>query len=197
MNWRKPTYLSYAAWRAYRFPAFFAQYSREYEHGINGETTTRALSRLLRHCRAAVPYYAELLDQAAEVGNTDPREYLQLLPILTKQAIRDNFERLQSTDLTSRKWCYNTSGGSTGEPIRLIQDSEYEDRCTAITMVFYSLLGHEIGQPIVRLWGDDRDVERGTQSPKARFFNWFTNTIWMSAYLMSPQRMRRYVATLN
>jgi phenylacetate-CoA ligase len=64
-------------------------------------------------------------------------------------------------------------------------------------MVYYSLLGHETGEPLVRLWGSDRDVEGGTQCPKARFFNWLTNTTWLSAYLMSPERMRRYVATLN
>src|SRR5207249_9397775 len=142
----------------------------------------------LEHCRAAVPYYGPLLERAGNIGAADPRDYLRRLPVLSKQLIRENFERLQSADLRRRKWSYNTSGGSTGEPIRLIQDSEYEDRSTAITMAFYRLLGHEIGQPIVRLWGSDRDVEQGTQSPKSCFFNWLTNTTWMSAYLMSPER---------
>jgi phenylacetate-CoA ligase len=131
------------------------------------------------------------------MGSADPREYLRRLPVLTKSTIRANFERLKSTDLDRRKWSYNTSGGSTGEPVRLIQDLEYEDRSKAITMVLYSLLGHEIGQPVIWLWGDDRDVQGGIRSPKARFFNWLTNTTWLSAYLMSPERMRRYVDTLN
>src|SRR5882724_4664841 len=61
MNWRNSTYLSYATLRGYRFPALYSQYQREYEQGVGGETTTRALVRLLRHCRAAVPYYSELL----------------------------------------------------------------------------------------------------------------------------------------
>jgi phenylacetate-CoA ligase len=197
MNWRKPVYLSYASLRGYRFPSLLSDYLREYEQGVSGETVTCALRQLLQHCRAAVPYYASLLDQAGEPGNADPRDYLRRLPILTKKGIRDRFEDLQSTDLHSRKWSYNTSGGSTGEPVRLIQDSEHEDRSTAIAMVVYSILGREIGQPAAWLWGSDRDVERGTQSPKARFFNWLTNTTWMSAYLMSPQQMRRYVATFN
>lgn len=197
MNWKKHAYLCYAALRGYRFPFLMSQYRREYEQGTGGQHTTQALVKLLRHCRAVVPYYGPLLEQAGEVGTTDPRDYLRRLPILTKRAIRENFERLQSTDLRSRKWCYNTSGGSTGEPIRLIQDSEYEDHSKAITMVYYSLLGYEIGQPLVWLWGSDRDVEGGTLSPKARFFNWLTNTTWLSAYLMSPERMGQYVSTLN
>src|SRR5437899_112930 len=199
MNWRKPIYLSYASLRGYRFPSFLSDYLREWERGCTRETVSTALSRLLSHCRNAVPYYADLLKKTGgRRGNeADPYQTLLRLPVLKKQTIRDSFERLQSTDLRNRKWSYNTSGGSTGEPVRLVQDSEYEDRSKAITMVFYSLLGHEIGQPLVWLWGADKDVEQGTQSPKACFFNWLTNTTWTSAYLMSRDRMRRYVATLN
>src|SRR5437879_1679001 len=185
MNWRKPIYLSYASLRGYRFPAFLSYYSREWERGCARETISTALSQLLWHCRNAVPYYADLLKKTGcgQSGSLDPREELLHLPVLKKQTIRDRFERLQSTDLRSRKWSYNTSGGSTGEPVRLVQDSEYEDRSTAVTMAYYCLLGHEIGQPIVRLWGSERDIEQGTQSPKACFFNWLTNTTWMSAFL--------------
>src|SRR5687767_14427386 len=61
MNWRKSAYLSYASARGYRFPALLASYSREYERGANRDTTARALEQLLRHCRDAVPHYADWL----------------------------------------------------------------------------------------------------------------------------------------
>jgi phenylacetate-CoA ligase len=61
----------------------------------------------------------------------------------------------------------------------------------------YRLLGYEVGQPIVRLWGSERDLEQGTRSPKARFFNWLTATSWLNAFRMSPERMQDFVATLN
>ncbi len=197
MNWRNTVYLSYAACRGYRFPSLFSQYRREYERGVDEKATLKALTELLQHCRTSVPYYAESIDHAGKMGNADPRDYLRRLPLLTKQTIRVNAQMMHSTDLGRRQWTYNTSGGSTGEPISLIQDAEYEDRCRAITMVFYSLLGYETGQPSVRLWGSERDIEGGTKSRKARFFNWLTATTWMNAFLMSPERMRRYVETLN
>jgi phenylacetate-coenzyme A ligase PaaK-like adenylate-forming protein len=192
-------YLSYATRRGYRFPSYWSQYWDECERGCTGATTLAALHQLLRHCRKAVPYYADLLKKApcGESGTIDPREELLRLPVLTKHTIRTNLEGLQSTDLQHRSWSHNTSGGSTGEPVRLVQDAEYEDRSRAITMVFYSLLGYQTGQATVRLWGSERDVEGGTGSPKARFFNWLTATTWLNAFLMSPVRMRQYVETLN
>src|SRR5258708_32695240 len=149
MNWRKTAYFSYATLRGYRFPALLAQYSREYENGASGETVTQALTQLLRHCRQSVPFYADTFRRLgdARLEKADPVEYLSRLPVLTKETIRANFAKLQSTDLGRRKWCYNTSGGSTGEPVRLIQDREYEDRSTALSMLCHSLLGCDVGKP--------------------------------------------------
>ena len=42
------------------------------------------------------------------------------------EPLRERFEDLKSDDLSQRRWKYNTSGGSTGEPVRFIQDQEYE-----------------------------------------------------------------------
>ncbi len=199
MNWRKPAYLTYASWRGYQFPSLLAHYSRDYERGAGYETATRALAKLLRHCEQFVPYYAESMRQFHDLrlDEVDPSDYLPHLPMLRKETIRREFDQLRSVDLAQRQWIYNTSGGSTGEPVRLIQDREYEDRCKAITLLCLAQMKCDVGQPIVRLWGSERDLEGRTQSPKARVFNWLTNTTWLNAFHMSPQRMREWVATLN
>lgn len=199
MNWRKPAYLFYATGRGYQFPLLLSDYLRAYERGVNRETITVALRQLVRHCRKAVPYYAELWEMAGVrlLEDGDPQEHLRKLPILTKEIIRANFSRLQSKDLPRRKWQINTSGGSTGEPIRLIQDSAYDDCSAALALFYNSLLGCEVGEPVVRLWGSERDLEDGTKSRKARFFNWLTNTTWLNAFHMSPERMREFIQTLN
>jgi phenylacetate-coenzyme A ligase PaaK-like adenylate-forming protein len=199
MNWRKAIYLSYATLRGYRFPSFLKRYTREYERGTGFDATKRALAGLLRHCRQSVPYYAEQLRRPGQLHleEADPVACLARLPVLTKEIIRANFAKLQSADLGRRKLSYNTSGGSTGEPIRLVQDREYCDRSKAISLLCLSLPGWELGRPVIRLWGSERDIEAGTQSVKARFFNWLTNTTWMNAFNMSPQAMRRHVDTLN
>ncbi len=189
--------MSYAALRGYRFPSFLRRYRRDHERGAGAEITDKALVRLLAHCRAAVPYYAGLLEAAGEMGDADPREYLRRLPVLTKETIRSRHKDLESRDLARRRWSYNTSGGSTGEPVRLAQDREYEDRSKGVSLLFFSLIGCDVGQPMVRLWGSERDIEGGTDSGRARFFNWLTSTTWLNAFRMSPRRMREYVEVLN
>ena len=195
MNWRKPVYLGYATLRGYRFPEFLAQYSQMHKREGGREIIVQSLANLLRHCRESVPYYAERLQQVK--AHAEPTECLIQLPVLTKEIIRSNFDRLKSADLHRRKWIYNTSGGSTGEPIRLIQDREYEDRCKATGLFCETLWDCELGRPRVRLWGSERDFEMNNQNGKARFFNWLTNTVWLNAFNMSVQRMSEFIRQLD
>lgn len=198
MNWRRPTYLTYASLRGYRFPALLRRYSFEYQRGIDPRTTSKALRDLLFHCREMVPYYSSLLSRNdSREFDHDPRRVLQSLPVLTKELIRTNFNDLQSKDNARRNLQVNTSGGSTGEPVKLIQDDQYRDASTALRWLSQEQLGCAMGQPHVRLWGSERDLECGTTSRKARFFNWLTNTTWVNAFAMSPGTMRSFIDLLN
>ncbi|PWU19382.1 MAG: hypothetical protein C5B50_06690 [Verrucomicrobia bacterium] len=198
MNWRKPTYLAYAALRGYRFPSLLRRYTREYEAGAGEQVTTVALLKLLRHCRKRVPYYANLLSKIPDQRLAqEPRASLQNLPLLTKEIIRSNFNSLRSDDNAKRNCQVNTSGGSTGEPVQLIQDDEYRDASAAVRLLSQRQLGCEVGQPLVRLWGSERDLEAGTKSKKARFFNWLTNSMSLNAFHMTPSDMRTFIEVFN
>ena len=78
-----------------------------------------------------------------------------------------------------------------------MQDAQYNDRSVALSLFYYSLLGSEVGAPVVRLWGSERDLAEGTKSRKARFFNWLTRTTWLNAFQVSAKRMREFIETLN
>ncbi len=167
---------------------------------MHPDITKESLKMILEHCVKAVPYYANLMNSAGhkhipELRN--PAEYLQKIPILTKTIIRTNLDLLKSDDLCRRKWYFNTSGGSTGEPVKLIQDREYFDRTTAVSQLTDCLVGREVGEPEVRLWGSERDVFQGTVGFKAKFFNYLSNTMYLNAFRMSPDSMREFIITLN
>ncbi len=197
MNWRRPTYLTYASLRGYRFPSLLRRCLAEYEGGIDAKTTSAALGRLLLHCREKVPYYATLLSGKDPLElEDDPQGTLQSLPVLTKDLIRANFSRLQSKDNAGRNCQVNTSGGSTGEPVQLIQDDEYRDASAAFGWLSQHQLGCAVGEAHVRLWGSERDLECGTKSRKARFFNWLTNPVWVNAFAMSPRAVMTSAGTL-
>jgi phenylacetate-CoA ligase len=198
MNWRKPVYLAYASLRGYRFPSLLRRYLADYEAGLRPDTGAKALRRLLLHCGQKVPYYQECMSgiSASQVED-NPYGVLSQLPILTKDIIRAQFRRLQSKDSSRRNCHLNTSGGSTGEPVQLLQDDDYRDCSTALQLFRHHLLGCQVGEPQIWLWGSERDLESGTQSRKARFFNWLTSEKWLNAFRMSPVTMRHFIDVFN
>jgi phenylacetate-CoA ligase len=119
-----------------------------------------------------------------DLGDTyhdDPIGYLQSIPILTKKIIQDNFSKLQSTDLAQRKWFYMTPSGSTGEPIRIIQDYEFSAKVAAIQLFFSQSVGRETGEPEIYLWGSKREIIQGREKWKVKFANKLTNSIFFNA----------------
>lgn len=75
-----------------------------------------------------MPYYAQIMRELGGGHLHDPEAYLAGLPMLTKDLIRRNLQRLRSDDLARLQMVLQHVGGSTGEPVRFIQDRDYVDR---------------------------------------------------------------------
>ncbi len=190
-------YFGISTLRGYRFPRYFRQIIRE-DPRSHAETARTSLVRMLMHCRENVPFYSDRLAPfCAESIRKDPLQVLSSLPVLTKAIVRANFEGLTSRDIARRKWHYNTSGGSTGEPVKLIQDREYADWAHAIPLYFYHRVGCRVGDPVVRLWGSERDIFEGTVGLRAKVFNFFNNVEYMNAFRMTPRTMREFLSRLD
>lgn len=197
MNLRQAAYFALVGLRGQPLGAYYKQMLREDQDGIPPDTTRRLLIQLLTHCQQSVPYYAEVMRDQGESFYEDPETYLCDLPILTKDTIRGHFDELKSNDLERRKWYYNASGGSTGEPVRFIQDWEYAARSGALTLLFSKLLGREIGESEVCIWGSLRDIVGSTESWKARSVDKLTNSTFLSVFRLTPADMREFIAILN
>ena len=162
-----------------------------------GEITRELLVDLLSHCQHNVPYYRDWMDKLGDSFVQDPLAFLSRFPILTKDIIRQNFDRLLSSDLGKRRWQYNTSGGSTGEPVRLIQDRQFAARTGAIQLLSFRWAGRELGEPAVRVWGSERDILQGSMGLKMSLLNRLTNDTWLNAFRMTPDSMRKFIEMLN
>jgi phenylacetate-CoA ligase len=152
---------------------------------------------LLTHCKQSVPYYAEVMRGLGDSFYEDPEEYLRRFPILTRGTLHSHFDELKSDDLVRRKWYLDSTGGSTGEPVQFIQDWDYAARSGAITLLFSKLVGREIGETEVRIWGSLRDITGGTEGWRARLVNKLTNTTFLSVFRLTPSDMREFISTLN
>ena len=159
----------------------------------------RRLSALLTHAARHVPYYREVL---SERGVLDERGRLDLgrfgqLPLLDKGMIRARFDDLVSDDLAGRRWSYCSSSGSTGEPLRLIEDERHSDWLRAMPILCDSLIGRRVGERRLFLWGSWREVVAGRESRRMRLGRRLRREAWLNTFRMSPRHMAQYVQTMN
>lgn len=146
-----------------------------------------------------VPYYRNEF-QRLGLGTADiaarPLEALTALPLLDKATLRRRFDDLKSDDLDTRDWYYNSSGGSTGEPARFVQDAAYHQAAMGSKALFDTWTGYSPGAPKVLLWGAGRDlVGKGTW--RSRMGHLLRNEYALNTFRMTEADMRRFVGTIN
>ena len=158
----------------------------------------RKLKKLLIHAYKNVPYYSRVLKEVGVIINNNVvLENLKNIPVLTKDIIRKEGENLYSKDYKARKFYENTSGGSTGEPVRFIQDKNYEDLNNA-TKIYYKLtVGQDIGDKELRFWGSERDLLEGKEKLSIRLRNWLYNRREFNTFKMTEKEMFVYVEKWN
>lgn len=156
------------------------------------------LCALLDHAAQHVPYYREVLHTNKVVSSQGfDSKVFQSLPLLTKDLLRSRFDELSSDDLVSRKWFRNHSGGSTGEPVALIQDEEYADFSKATTLLHYEWVGLEMGQLHIKLWGSQRDILNSGSTLRSRLDGYFRNLILLNSFKMEPDTIRHYARLIQ
>lgn len=169
---------------------------------LGGEKTAalheERLAGLLTHAYTHVPYYRGVLSRTGVIHNGLARlDKFSGLPLLDKSLIRRYHAELTSDDLLQRKWYENTSGGSTGEPVRFVQDREYHDASSAIKILLDRWSGYEIGERKVILWGSERDLFIGKETLQKRTGRWLRSEQWINAFRITPGQMLSAVKCIN
>ncbi len=114
------------------------------------------LRGLLRHASQNVPYYQDLFRaqgieiEKLSVSDSDWRK----IPLLSKDTVRKEFDRLHATDRT-RSFIKVETSGSTGFPVKWNVDQEATDLHHAVKFRSREWWSFRIGDPHVWLWGDD------------------------------------------
>ncbi len=157
------------------------------------------LVRLLKHAAIHVPYYRAVLSDVgvARSDSTIDLSRFSDIPILTKRMVRDNFEQLTSDDLAHRRWYYNATGGTTGVPLRCIQDMEFGSMGLASEYYHYELLGVCLGERVFKLWGSPHDVLQGSVGWRARLMSFVRNYHVLNSFGMTQDDMLRYAEMLR
>ncbi|MDA3855132.1 MAG: hypothetical protein PF569_02650 [Candidatus Woesearchaeota archaeon] len=157
------------------------------------------LKKLLIHSYLNVPYYTKVLSKVKVVDrnlNVNLDNFSKI-PILTKKILRDEFENLKSRNLEKMNWGYNTSGGSSGEPARFIQDENYKTWNIANKIYYKTVAGASIGGTELRLWGSETDILEGREDPKIVLRNKLYNRTELNMFKMRTDKFSEYLELWN
>jgi len=158
---------------------------------------TMKLNALLAHAKSSVPYYRDVIGDAAVVGETSVIEpALQTVPILTKDIIRREQKRLVSESLEGNRLDPNSTSGSTGSPLNFFTDTRSKTCRKAVVVRNRKWLGIQNGDSVARLWGSAIDEKRA-QSVRGRFHSRVTRELFLSAYQLDDAHLASYARRIN
>lgn len=111
------------------------------------------LQRLMRVAKK-VPYWQDLLrGEISGLHGKSARAQLAKFPVLTKATVREQGQRmlLHGRNGNGARWC--STGGSTGEPLRLAKDVSTRVAGNAASLRGFRWLGVNPGTPTVQVMG--------------------------------------------
>ena len=182
--------LKFQVYRLLRRQSYANYKSRIREFGATEPSVLshQYLERLLCFARVHNPYYRRILDKCGEFKN---------VPILTKDIIRTNMAVLQSNRVTAKRY-ENSSGGSTGVPVTLIQDNNYRSWSNA-TQAYYFQEFLSVAMNGVRsawLWGAERDTKI-LASWRGRVGLFLQNRLLLNTFDTSEQRWLDFIQRIR
>lgn len=128
------------------------------------------LQRLVKHSYDTVPYYHHLFDSLGlKPEEIRSRDDLHLIPVLTKQTIRDNYADLFSTAVSPKRWRKSSTGGSTGTPLQFCTDNVEWSSWKASTLRAWEWYGLHLGDKIFSLGGSSINKRKAVTSFKGLY----------------------------
>ncbi len=153
------------------------------------------LRALLSHARENSPYYKDLFSRHGvkithQFGLCDLPE----IPPLRRVDLQAHLKALLCCSDTSELW-YNSSGGSTGNPVNFYQDKHYVTFARAANMLFMDWMGVRSGEKTAIFWGADRDFKNLSMRHKA--WHRFDRIRALNSFSMTEKAICEFLKELN
>jgi phenylacetate-CoA ligase len=148
------------------------------------------LKQTLARANEGVPFYQQRFREAGFNPATDFKSTSDLakLPLLTKGDVRGNLQ-----DLTDARFRWNAveagTSGTTGQPMTMLLNEPYIAFDYATMFRHWAQAGYKFRSRFMALRSY---VPKDEKSPLCRY-NWWQNTLYMSAYHLSPANAEQYV----
>ena len=144
------------------------------------------LAALLDHAIRNVPFYRE---------RYGTRDITQFAPLM-KADIRGNLKKLLADGVQSEGLQWNTTSGSTGEPLYFYMDPKSDTSRKATVVRNKRWMGISPGDRELLLWGSPIDASRAALL-RGRVHAWLARTRLVSAYDLSQARMQECIEQIH
>ena len=152
---------------------------------------------IVNYCYQHVPYYHRLFNDYS----LDPKQftsigYISKIPVLTKEIIRNNYEKLRSDELHIIKYQDRRSGGTTGEPIRSLVSREAAAFETFSYFKGLAWMGWKPDMTFVKIFGGSLGL--GIKANlRQRMYLLSTNAISIPAFELNSDTISNYYDVLK
>lgn len=160
------------------------------------ELQWQKLKKLLEHAYENVPYYRKRFrEKKITPDDIKDRDDFLKIPVLTRNELNENLERLKAKNISERQLTLSYSGGSSGEPVSFYKDGRVGEYAHAAVIRHDRWSGWDVGEKIGMLWGAPRDIPE--QTVKSRLFNFFLfRRLKLNAFDLNESLMRDYADKL-
>ena len=156
------------------------------------------LKMLVSYAYENVPYYTELFDglklkpqDIKELGDIDK------IPVLTKEIINSNFQRLLSKKHKEGTYWIERTGGSTGNTCAFYRDHTTHEFALAVNRRFYKWAGYDTGTKFFTLRGGSYDDHAKPLRLRTRIHYHVTNHVIINTFDMSEKDMLAHSELMN
>ncbi len=154
------------------------------------------LRKLLLHALDHVPFYKEF-GSLRELIEKDPAAALVQFPVLTKDVVRNDLDRLVAQGVDTTHLILNRTGGSTGQPVVFYMDRPTVEHFEAARWRALSWWGIHIGDPCVMIWGSPIELSQQqlrTQRLKDRFLK---NQVFIPSFDLRKEKLDEYLDLID
>ena len=155
--------------------------------------------KLVDHAYHNVPYYSDLFKSIgltpADIKSFDD---ISKIPVLTKEIARKENQNLIAKYPAKGRILKGFTGGTTGPPLKLLRDSGDLTFTWAAFFRWYTWMGLEIGDPIIKIWGAPTVLTRNLRRSMAdNLKNWYYNRNIVNSFNLNDQTIYNVIDQFN
>lgn len=155
------------------------------------------LKKLIHHAYQNTQYYRELFDEL-KISPNDIKTIsdLEKIPILTKEIIKNNRQKLIPSNLDEIKHKYSSTGGSSGDPLQFNLDIDSWSYITANTIIYWEKYKYKYGDKFLAI-GSSSLFVNDKKSLKHSLYYKLKNRVGVNGVEMSDEIIDGYVQMIK